>query len=407
MKYRINRYFLFAFALIWLGATLYSCNQTDFSSARASAAEKSTPASNQTTPVALTTSSAGLGALNELLPDPLAAMRLSNLTSNIVATRGAIAELRRLAQMGSLLEAKIAAAQSDDPVIWINSLYMGMECFMPHFNRRDNAAKTIDDDPIKARINKIVENWMPYRVYPSAPVEREMAKRDRAVFESDPEKSRTRKYTEEDYDLFIQTMAPVTDQDRAAFEVTRERMYQQCERGSTEAFGLLFRENRQRWVDRGALGALIFDERSGWTSARSLRDLSERDYELVACAVAERSPDGLARLYLSPSAPIGDSWREDAPPDWYMGALVIPEMTRKLVLCELGLGDCSGGSSFHVDACGMHGGCHQPDLASLIRYVLARDGLAPGLVDRNVARVLDAIRRGDLDALGIRRKKSG
>jgi hypothetical protein len=127
-------------------------------------------------------------------------------------------------------------------------------------------------------------------------------------------------------------------------------------------------------------------------------------YELVARAITERSPDGLARLYLSTSAPIGNLWRDDTPHDSLTWTVVAPEMMRKLVLCELGLGDCSGGSSFHVDACGMYGGCHQPDLAALIRYVLARDGLAPDLIDRNVSRVLDAIRRGNLDALGIRRK---
>jgi hypothetical protein len=348
--------------------------------------------------------SASLSTLNPLLPDPLAALRLPNLTTNALATRGSVAELRRLAQMGSLLEAKIAAAQSDDPVVWINSLYMGLECIMPYFRRSESAATASDDDPIKARINRIIAGWMPYRIRTTPATQEKMEQRNREFSESSNEQARAKKYTEADYELFLQTLAPVSHEERAAFDQIRGRMLQQCTSSSSEVFRLLFRENRQRWVDRGALGALIFDEKSGWTSARSLGALSERDYELVARAIIERSPDGLARLYLSPSAPIGNAWVEDAPEDWFLGGLIVPEMTRKLVLCELGLGDCNGGSAFHVDTCGMYGGCHQPDFASLVRYVLERDGIAPDLVDRQVARVLDAIRRGDLEALGIRRK---
>jgi hypothetical protein len=405
MKHYINKCSLLVIAVILLGVTLWSCSRSEFLLTKTLPAEKSVSASTKNNVVVYGASgSNSLATLNELMPDPLAAIRFPSFTSNALGTRGTVAELRRLALMGSLLEAKIAAAQSDDPVLWINSLYMGIECMMPHFNRRHTAAKTSDDDPIKARIDKVAENWTAYRSYTSAAVEQKITQRVSQSLDQLNDSSRAKKYTEEDYTLFLQTLATVSSQDRAAFEEIQARMYRACEKGTTEVFGLLFRENRQRWVERGALGALIFDEGSGWTSARSLGELSERDYELVARAIAERSPDGLARLYLSSSAPLGDSRPEDAPQDWYMGGFVMPEMTRKLVLCELGLSDCSGGSSFHADACGMHGGCHQSDLASLIRYVLARDGLPPDLIDRNVARVLDAIRRGDLNALGIRKK---
>jgi hypothetical protein len=51
------------------------------------------------------------------------------------------------------------------------------------------------------------------------------------------------------------------------------------------------------------------------------------------------------------------------------------------------------------------GGCDQPDLASLWRSVLSRDGLNEDLLNQAAARLLHAIRVGDLEALGIRRAK--
>jgi hypothetical protein len=395
-----NKYIICAIASVSLGVALWSCHSSDVPPAKRMEKHAPASASTHTATEPPVNRNAPITPLNEMLPDPLAAIRLPNFSVHTLATRGSVAELRRLSKMHSLRDAKIAAAQSDDPVVWINSLYMGLECIMPHFSRDAQSVKSGEDDPIKARIDRIVANWMPYRVHIPLSLERSAALHD---LPSNPTTARQPKYTELDFEQFMQAMATVSQADRAAFDLIRARMHEACG-ASEEVFGLLFRENRQRWVDRGVLGALIFDEKSGWTSGRRLDDLSDRDYELVARAIAERSPDGLARLYLSTSAPIGNFLREDAPQDSLIWGLAAPEMTRKLVLCELGLADCSGGSSFHVGACGMHGGCHEPDLAALIRYVLARDGLAPDLIDRNVARVLDAIRRGDLHALGIRRK---
>ncbi|MGL4230705.1 MAG: hypothetical protein ACRCWJ_04990 [Casimicrobium sp.] len=397
----MKRHLLLVVALFIFGIALWS--RLSQSSNIGASLPVQAPSANVTAKASSTVLGANVGNAS-VLPDLLSAARLPNLLPNMLATRGTAAEMRHLRRSMSLGDAKLAAAQSDDPVLWINSLYMGLECMMPHFYRREPTEKKDEDDPIKARINKIVEDWMPYRVYLPTALQEHISRRTNELHGQDGKPSRATTYTEEDFALFLQMRAFVSEEDRAAFDLARARMHRECEHNMSEGFGRALRENRQRWLERGALGALIFDEKSGWTSSRTLSALSERDYELVARAITERSPDGLARLYLSPGAPIGKPLLGDNPGDWSFDAVVIPEMTRKLVLCELGLSDCSGGSSFHVDACGMHGGCHQADLASLIRYVLARDDLPPDLVDRNVARVIDAIHRGDLEALGIRRK---
>jgi hypothetical protein len=73
------------------------------------------------------------------LPDPLAFVRLPNLVPNLLATRGSVAEMQPLTQSMSLADAKLAAAQSDDPVLWVNSIHMGSECLNSKFLSDDQA----------------------------------------------------------------------------------------------------------------------------------------------------------------------------------------------------------------------------------------------------------------------------
>jgi hypothetical protein len=267
-----NKYIICAIASVSLGVALWSCHSSDVPPAKRMEKHAPASASTHTATEPPVNRNAPITPLNEMLPDPLAAIRLPNFSVHTLATRGSVAELRRLSKMHSLRDAKIAAAQSDDPVVWINSLYMGLECIMPHFSRDAQSVKSGEDDPIKARIDRIVANWMPYRVHTPLSVEQKISERSTALHDlpSNPTTARQPKYTELDFEQFMQAMASVSQTDRAAFKIIQTRMREACGDGSSEAFGLLFRENRQRWVDRGALGALIFDGKSGWTSGRRL-----------------------------------------------------------------------------------------------------------------------------------------
>lgn len=73
--------------------------------------------------------------------------------------------------------------------------------------------------------------------------------------------------------------------------------------------------------------------------------------------------------------------------------------------CELGVNDCSASSPRFKELCVSFGGCHLESVGAQVRFALARDGLDPQWLDREASRVVRAIREGNLDALGIRRKK--
>lgn len=202
-------------------------------------------------------------------------------------------------------------------------------------------------------------------------------------------------------------IAPQSDTERAAHGKLIEAVRATCSAadGSSEDFFKAYRSGRDRWFAQGATSTLLQDKRAGWTSLR-LNALSDRDYELVDRIVRERQPDGLARLLSTRNTLelnlIGD--RDQLEPRVQLATLGLAPMVATLASCELGVESCSANSPAFIEYCLTYGGCHQPDVASLARYALARDGLDPAWAERESARVVRAVWAGDLAALGIFRK---
>jgi hypothetical protein len=200
-------------------------------------------------------------------------------------------------------------------------------------------------------------------------------------------------------------LVPLTAEERGEFDRVRITLAKACDdKMITEAFGSAYRAQRDKFAAQGTLSALIFNEKAGWTSGRSLSELSERDYALVERAVKEQHADALAMLLLRGSFH-ADIPAGMLPADDLSISIWLPYHAGQMAACALGLSDCSRESRSFQESCLMAGGCDQPDAFALWRYVLARDGLDPSVIDRVVADLVAKIRAGDLEALRIRRKK--
>ncbi len=398
MKYGINKYFIYAVLAVSLGVAVWGYFH-----------ETPQPEPAKNNAVAINKSgNTSLTPLNELLPDPLAAMRLPSVSANALATRGTVAELRRLAQMRSLLDAKIAAAQSDDPVVWVNSFLMGMECWNQKFTSTEAVNTSVTYSGIKpdlARMMALMATWPPTRVMPPLEIREKHLRHVKEQMDRFQTGAEPPELTVDEVEQDHRTMlAPTLPEEDASFEKLKANLAVDCAKSTLNSeFGKAYRATQDRFAEKGMLGALIGQSRTGRVGGDGWEALSDANYELAARAVRERSPDGLAAMLLTISPPVGNITDLD---DEFavIAAIAAPMWIGQLSSCELAVSDCNPSSYAFREACANLGGCHQPDLASLIRYVLARDGLAPDLIDKNVARVLDAIRRGDLDALGIRRK---
>jgi hypothetical protein len=123
------------------------------------------------------------------------------------------------------------------------------------------------------------------------------------------------------------------------------------------------------------LGVQIENTLRGWTSDSRWSELAEDDFKLVKRVIGERSPDGLAML-LRPSSGIGNIDLTGHEQEVVLG-ITASKWVSQLTACELGLALCDTSNYVFRNACADFGGCHQPDLASLIRYVLGRDGAPP------------------------------
>lgn len=308
--------------------------------------------------------------------------------------------------------AALAVVDSDDPAVWVQSLQLSLMCMNPRFSSYTPVytAEMFESGKNKsaAEIDAIVKQLNDFRVSPPSRVAFPPALRGivgdllTTLFTSkeqnfDPELAKA---------LNDAQFAPV-----GAMEVaSRTEIFQQtqamCQSGLGEDFLHKYREAGDRWTAKGALGALIGDKKSGWTSA-NLRELTDADYALVERAILERQPDGLARLLSPGNSSLPNLLELSDAENSYALILAISgsRQVAQLTLCQLGIADCSVDSPAFKDACAWYGGCHQTDLGSLMRYVFARDEMDPTLIDRNAARVVAAIYANDLDALGIRRVK--
>ncbi len=199
--------------------------------------------------------------------------------------------------------------------------------------------------------------------------------------------------------------APLAPIDAAARQQILSETRQACAAFNSEEFFRSYRAARLRWASQGATGALLQNGQAGWTSKR-MKELTDHDFELVERIVRERQPDGLARL-------LGESnaWdlhlaseTEQLQASAQLAAMAAGSVVAALASCQLGVEDCSSDSPRFRVLCTSYGGCHQPDIASMARYILARDNLDPELWERETQRVVTAIYTGDLAALNIRRK---
>ncbi len=321
--------------------------------------------------------------------DPLAKTSLSGRSSLAAVSNSSVTRLREHQRAPSLVDGAIAAAKSDDPVVWVHSLHLMLPCW----NDR------LVGDPVPysessgrvATSSEMFSTAPPIRIVPPKVVREEISQNATSDFETAGLDVRLR------------------PDESAHLEALRGVVKAQCPPGSAlgDEFLRAYREARLNWVARGAPGALIYNEQAGWTSGRSLDALTNTDYDLVASVIRERIPDGLARLYHALSGPLGDVDWTGVPPDARdifsaAAALSLPQ----LVACELGVTDCSRDSRQFLENCALFGGCHEHDLSSLMRYVLARDGIDSRVLDREARRVVTAIYANDLEALGIRRAKA-
>ena len=308
--------------------------------------------------------------------------------------------------------AAFAAVDSDDPAVWVQSMQLGIMCMDLRFS---HVAYAYTADMFKGEKNisaadaaTMVKNLNDFRDGPPSRVAFPQALRGivgdllTSLFTPN-ERNIDPELVEALKDAQVAPVGAVEAELRSAiFQQTRAM----CKDGVGDDFWRKYRDARDRWAAKGALGALIGNKNSGWTSTGSL-GLTEADYALVERAILERQPDGLARLLSPGNSPTLNLLQLDDPQSNYALMLSISggRHVGQLTLCQMGIADCSVDSPAFKDACSWYGGCHQPDLASLMRYVLARDDMDPTLVDRNVARVTAAIYANHLEALGIRRAK--
>jgi hypothetical protein len=303
------------------------------------------------------------------------------------------------------------AALSDDPLIWLRSQDLNRLCLNAKFGkaigaeefRAAFAGRTEYQDP--AKINELVEFSRRMR---EAPARRLMpgANWTRAVLAWAANKSET---PESEMGKLSEAAmgAPESATERAARDrlVERMRAFCQSEPDAGSSFFDEFRRARDRWIAQGATGAMLQEKSAGWTST-SLDALNDRDYALVERIVRERQPDGLAKLLSGSNA-----WRlnlvsESGGNDLTMGLakINVSRLVAVVASCELAVDTCSADSPAFIETCVSYGGCHLTDVPSLVRYVLARDGLDPAWIERESTRVVKAVWDGDLDALGVRRK---
>ncbi|MEQ1595088.1 MAG: hypothetical protein ABL985_08305 [Casimicrobium sp.] len=336
---------------------------------------------------------------------------LANLMPDVLASP--VHKIRNLTAHGDPFAAQMLAVRSGDPLLVAHSIYMNFYCMdMPvqlhgksvrqlltetSFDPKTGKRVPLDEKLIA--MNEAMQAVAPMRIQPPSEIAAVVAKQMQKLLDGD-----SLDYAQQT-ELLKKMAAPLSTSQRASFNATIERSVAEC-RGRLfgAEFGAEYRAALDRLVANGVVSAHLFNRRAGWESP-SYSQLNQRDYDLVLRAFAEWQPDGIARLLIGSPAAVGaldSSWMTEEN----LGAALALEFNLGIIVaCALGVSDCGPNSSRFRSMCAMAGGCDQPDLASLLRHVFERDGLEPAVIDREINRVVDAYRRRDLDALGIRRKQ--
>jgi hypothetical protein len=352
--------------------------------------------------------------------DPFASLALRSDLLALNRRANSVQTLRELQRGKTLAEAQVAAAMSDDPVVHVNSMHMMFPCMAESVQlaRRDafeyqqslsldpKTGAQLPVNPDEVVFTKLRTTSGPQRVYPpqevraeiareaSEPIEERVARLDRGE----------RDYAKEMAIWRANSVAPNAPE-HEAYRAARDRLVETCVGSVTEnGFGFAYRNRRDKFATDGLIGALLFNYRAGWTSDSTLYALSDRDYALVERAILGQHADAMATLLLryklTPQLDVA-ALPDDAVVAW----MAVTHEAQRLAACALNVADCSPNGFIFQESCLNFGGCDQPDAFALWRYVLARDGLDPTVIDRVVADLVAKIRAGDLEALRIRRKK--
>jgi hypothetical protein len=299
-----------------------------------------------------------------------------------------------------------SAALSEDPAVWVQSLRLMFLCSDMRFTSFQMTAEQLrspgDDDTTAQKSKRMMDEM---RDMPASSLAPPKALRGIVAeyFQAWFANKETKMDPALEEKMNATGFAPMSPADMLARDTTIKDTRDGC-KDSSPGFDA-YRAASERWVTKGALGALIGNRKAGWTS-ESLKELSDVDYTLVERAIVEHQPDGIAKILGGPN-----SWQLDLlQMDKELGnsALMLGFVGNRIVgdlsLCQMGIADCGPNSPAFKEMCASVGGCHQSDLASLARYVLARDEIDATLIDQNVARVVAAIYARDLAAIGIRKK---
>lgn len=312
--------------------------------------------------------------------------------------------LKTLYQQADLHASALSAAQSDDPTLWARSLGFMFMCVDQRFSRPITEDIFRFDPKISAaEAHHMVRRSNEWRESP--PLRLALPEPYASFVNNGFVQGLKSIDAELEKNLATSLYAPVAPADAMARQRILSETRRACEAFSSEEFSRAYRGARLRWAAQGATGALLQNAQAGWTS-KWMTELTDRDFELVERIVRERQPDGLARL-------LGESnaWdlklareTEQLQASAQLAAMAAGSVVAALASCQLGVDDCSSDSPRFRVLCTSYGGCHQPDIASMARYILARDNLDPELWERETQRVVTAIYTGDLAALNIRRK---
>lgn len=350
----------------------------------------------------------GSVGIQNVLP-PLA-NPLSNLLPDFFASPAK--KLQRLTALGDPYAAQLQALRSGDPLLVAHALYLTQHCMdmavllhgksarevltASSYDAKTGKKKPPDESLIA--LHEAMRMLGPQRIRPALEDLDEFVKLNEKWLVSDPPD-----YAR-DAELAKKMAAPMSPAQRASWAAAVEQSASECRDKMGQTIGPEYRAALDRLVVNGVVSAQLFNPRAGWQS-KNLGELTDRDYELVQRAITEWQPDGIARLLVGGPAAVGRLDETGFTAYDFSAAVMLDSSLGPLAACALGVSECGPHSTRFRTLCHMNGGCEQPDMAALLRHVFERDGLDPAIIDREINRVVDAYRRRDLEALGVRRKK--
>ncbi len=349
----------------------------------------------------------GASAANTILParmvsttQPGASAARDESSRPPLSTAARLRVLYRRADFAAAVE----AADSDDPAIWWHSLNWSILCMDPRFTKASNIAALPPISGASAAEQKLMrESLDKYRDGP--PMRLTLPERYSTLLENVYAKRITSLDPELEKALYDASFASIAPAEAVARRYVIEQTRLMCASYDTEEFLRHYRVAHARWLAAGSTAAMLKNPKAGWTS-KQFSELTDADYDLVERIVRERQPDGLARLLSQSIAGslhmVSETERVESA-SALMAGLAANQFISAIASCQLGVDDCSPQSPRFRDTCVNFGGCHLDDLAQVMNYILARDGLDPDWINREAERVVKAVWNGDLAALGIRR----